>query len=221
MFRHFAKRALKLAEFKDHRALRSGLSNSGAFRRYATAAAAEAAEDTGDRRIPAEKFGDLRRRQVKAETEAWEKAVDEYMELTEIMCQKKLAPNLPYFKSLLLGWFEPLRDAIVGDQKGWDKKKVSKCTYEHISTLPPDMAAVVTMHKLMSLLMTSSDAVGSVRVVQAASQIGEAVEQEVSWRFIFSDAVFRLFFLFILFFIFKVKDRLDCVVKNDWEVPRH
>nr|CAB3503932.1 unnamed protein product [Digitaria exilis] len=40
------------------------------------------------------------------------------------------------------------------------------------------MMAVITMHKLMGLLMTGSGD-GSVRVIQAACQIGEAIEHEV------------------------------------------
>ncbi|KAK6128777.1 hypothetical protein DH2020_037483 [Rehmannia glutinosa] len=55
-----------------------------------------------------EKYKTLRRRQVKIETEAWEQAAREYRELLNDMCEQKLAPNLPYMKSLFLGWFEPL-----------------------------------------------------------------------------------------------------------------
>lgn len=45
----------------------------------------------------------LRRRQVKIEAEAWELATKEYKELLKDMCEHKLAPNLPYMKSLFLG----------------------------------------------------------------------------------------------------------------------
>lgn len=54
--------------------------------------------------------------------------------------------------------------------------------YNHLLV---DMMAVIAMHKLMGLLMTNSGAVGSVRVVQAACQIGEAIEQEVGQLRIF------------------------------------
>ncbi|KAI5352925.1 hypothetical protein L3X38_005817 [Prunus dulcis] len=46
-------------------------------------------------------------------------------------------------------------------------------------TYPADKMAVITMHKLMGLLMTNNGGIGSVRVVQAACAIGEAIEQEV------------------------------------------
>lgn len=134
----------------------------------------------------------LRKRQIKIETEAWEEAAMEYRELMTDMCERKLAPNLPYVKSLLLGWFEPLRDAIAADQEMCRQKKTKpKPSYaEYLDQLPADMMAVITMHKLMGLLMTSSGAVGCIRVVQAACQIGEAIEHEVG-RFEFFFAFVR------------------------------
>ena len=127
------------------------------------------------------KYGILRRRQVKLETEAWEEAASEYQELLTDMCQQKLAPNLPYVKSLFLGWFEPLRDAIAAEPETWSSKwnhiRPSHAPYWEL--LPPDKMAVITMHKLMGLLMTNSGGVGAVKVVQAACSIGEALENEV------------------------------------------
>ncbi|KAK7386652.1 hypothetical protein VNO78_26986 [Psophocarpus tetragonolobus] len=124
------------------------------------------------------KYKMLKRRQVKAETEAWEEAAREYEELLEDMREQKLAPNLPFMKSLFLGWFEPLRNAILADQ---DVCKDSKCRLSYapyFNDLPADMMAVVTMHKLMALLMTNTNGVGTARVIQAACHIGEAVEHE-------------------------------------------
>ncbi|KAG4940831.1 hypothetical protein AAZX31_16G084200 [Glycine max] len=124
------------------------------------------------------KYKLLKRRQIESETEAWAEAAREYGELLEDMRDKKLAPNLPYMKSLFLGWFEPLRNAILADQ---DLCKDSKCRMSHapyFNDLPADMMAVVTMHKLMALLMTNANGVGTARVIQAACQIGEAVENE-------------------------------------------
>lgn len=126
------------------------------------------------------KYNMLRKRQIKIETEAWEEAAKEYEELLADMCEQKLAPNLPYVKSLFLGWFEPLRDAIAADQKMCSEKKTKPSYAPYIDQLAPDMMAVITMHKLMGLMMTNSGGLGSVRVVQAASQIGEAIEHEVS-----------------------------------------
>ncbi|MCE3050246.1 DNA-directed RNA polymerase 3B, chloroplastic [Datura stramonium] len=51
------------------------------------------------------RYAMLRRRQIKAETEAWEQMVEEYRELEREMCEKKLAPNLPYVKKLLLACY--------------------------------------------------------------------------------------------------------------------
>ncbi|KAM7268013.1 hypothetical protein ACFE04_010179 [Oxalis oulophora] len=123
------------------------------------------------------KYHMLRRRQVKIETEAWEQAAREYREMLTDMCEQKLAPNLPYMKSLFLGWFEPLRDAISKEQELYrlGKRKTSYSSY--FDQLPADMMAVITMHKLMGLLMTDH---GCARVVQAACTIGEAIEQEAS-----------------------------------------
>lgn len=124
------------------------------------------------------KYHMLRRRQVKVETEAWEQAAKEYQELLTDMCEQKLAPNLPYIKTLFLGWFEPLRDAIVAEQEMCRvSKKLSHAHY--FDLLPADMMAVISMHKLMGLLMAGR-ASGGARVVQAASQIGEAIENEVN-----------------------------------------
>ncbi|CAK9168888.1 unnamed protein product [Ilex paraguariensis] len=120
----------------------------------------------------------LRRRQVKAETEAWEKMVEEYRELEREMCEKKLAPNLPYVKKLFLGWFEPLRVAIEKEQKTQRTKKHKAAFAPYIGSLPADKMAVIVMHKLMGLLMMGHEN-RCVRVVQAAVQIGVAIEQEV------------------------------------------
>lgn len=127
------------------------------------------------------RYNALRKRQVKVETEAWNEAAKEYQELLADMCEQKLAPNLPYMKSLFLGWFEPLKDAIKADQ---DFAKVMKNRPVYASCfeqLPADMMAVITMHKLMGLLMTGTGS-GSVTVVQAACQIGEAMEHEAKIR---------------------------------------
>ncbi|KAJ9683025.1 hypothetical protein PVL29_018850 [Vitis rotundifolia] len=119
----------------------------------------------------------LRRRQVKIETEAWELAAKEYKELLMDMCEQKLAPNLPYMKSLFLGWFEPLRDAIVKEQELCRLGKNKAAYAPYFDQLPADMMSVITMHKLVGLLMTGGEH-GSARVVQAACFIGDAIEQE-------------------------------------------
>ncbi|XP_017975629.1 PREDICTED: DNA-directed RNA polymerase 2, chloroplastic/mitochondrial isoform X2 [Theobroma cacao] len=124
------------------------------------------------------KYRFLRRRQVKIETEAWEQAAKEYRELLMDMCEHKLAPNLPYIKSLFLGWFEPLRDAIIKEQELYRLGKLRAGYAGYLDQLPADMTAVITMHKLMGLLMTGGEH-GCARVVQAACLIGDAIEQEV------------------------------------------
>ncbi|KAF8364718.1 hypothetical protein HHK36_033305 [Tetracentron sinense] len=123
------------------------------------------------------KYNTLRRRQIKAETEAWEKTAKEYRELEREMCEKKLAPNLPHVKALFLGWFEPLREAISKEQRLQETKKQKAAYAPHIGLLPADKMAVITMHKMMGLLMVGPEE-RCVRVVQAAIHIGEAIEQE-------------------------------------------
>ncbi|XP_028761873.1 DNA-directed RNA polymerase 1B, mitochondrial [Neltuma alba] len=126
----------------------------------------------------------LCRRQVKMETEAWERAAEEYQELLADMCEQKLAPNLPYMKSLFLGWFEPLRNAIAAEQEAC-RNSSANTHAPYFNQLPAEMMAVITMHKLMGLLMTNSSGIGSTRVIQASLQIGEAVEQEARiYRFL-------------------------------------
>ncbi|XP_015895265.2 DNA-directed RNA polymerase 1B, mitochondrial isoform X1 [Ziziphus jujuba] len=125
------------------------------------------------------KYNSLRKKQIEIETEAWQEAAKEYRELLMDMCEQKLAPNLPYVKSLFLGWFEPLRNAIAADQKMCNERKNKPSYAPYLDHLPADMMAVITMHKLMGLLMTNSGGIGNVRVVQAACQIGEALEHEV------------------------------------------
>ncbi|KAJ3698257.1 hypothetical protein LUZ61_001962 [Rhynchospora tenuis] len=130
------------------------------------------------------KYTALRKRQIKIETEAWDQAAKEYKELLNDMCQQKLAPNLPYVKSLLLGWFEPLRDKILEEQE-WCRHPKNRANYaEFFNCIPADMMAVITMHKMMSLMMTGHGD-GSVRVVQAAITIGESIEHEARiYRFL-------------------------------------
>ncbi|KAG5532655.1 hypothetical protein RHGRI_027078 [Rhododendron griersonianum] len=126
----------------------------------------------------------LRRRQIKTETEAWEEAAKEYQELLVDMCEQKLAPNLPYIKSLFLGWFEPLRDVIAKEQDLCKEGKNRTAYAPWFDQLPADMMAVITMHKLMGLLMTGGGH-GGARVVQAACQIGEGIEHEARiYRFL-------------------------------------
>lgn len=127
------------------------------------------------------KYQELRRRQVKIETEVWEEAAKEYRELLRDMCEQKLAPNLPYMKSLFLGWFEPLRDAIAKEQEMYGAGKNKTAYAPHFVQLPADKMAIIAMHKLMGLLMTGTEhaTIGTARVLQAACGIGDAIENEV------------------------------------------
>ncbi|KFK41326.1 hypothetical protein AALP_AA2G115700 [Arabis alpina] len=128
--------------------------------------------------MSAQKYYMLKQRQVKMETEEWEKAAKECREILEDMCEQKLAPNLPFVKSLFLGWFEPLRNAIQADLDVFKVKKGKIPYAPFMEQLPADMMAVITMHKMMGMLMTNTEGVGTVKVVHAATQIGEAIEQE-------------------------------------------
>ncbi|KAF3555576.1 hypothetical protein F2Q69_00016601 [Brassica cretica] len=130
--------------------------------------------------IDKRKFDSLRRRQVKEETEAWERMVDEYRELEKEMCEKSLAPNLPYVKHMFLGWFQPLRDVIEREQRLQKNKskKVRAAYAPHIELLPADKMAVIVMHKMMGLVMSGHED-GCIQVVQAAVSIGIAIEHEV------------------------------------------
>ncbi|KAK9067152.1 hypothetical protein SSX86_014477 [Deinandra increscens subsp. villosa] len=120
----------------------------------------------------------LKRRQVKIETEAWEQAAKEYRELLSDMCEKKLAPNLPYMKSLFLGWFEPLCKKIDQDQQLCRERKLKTAYGPYFDLLPADKMAVITMHKIMGLIMTGGEN-GCARVVSASCSVGEAIEQEI------------------------------------------
>ncbi|KAL6603080.1 hypothetical protein ACP70R_043441 [Stipagrostis hirtigluma subsp. patula] len=130
----------------------------------------------------------LRQRQVKAETEAWARAAEEYREIEREMLDRRLAPALPYVKSLFVGWFEPLRDAIARDQEVQRRKRVKHVYAKYMLLLPADKMAVIVMHKMMGLLMSSKDGGGSVRVVQAAHCIGEAVEREYKVQMFFQKS---------------------------------
>lgn len=162
--------------------------------------------------IEKRKYNLLRRRQVKEETEAWEKMVEEYRELEREMCEKKLAPNLPYVKGLFLGWFEPLREAIAKEQKvqKGKSKKLRAAYAPHIELLPADKLAVIVMHKMMGLVMGAEED-GYVQVVQAAVHVGVAIEQEVC----LSSLVFASFLncyyfnIMVLFFMDLRKLRRD------------
>ncbi|KAL8251163.1 hypothetical protein R6Q59_034856 [Mikania micrantha] len=120
----------------------------------------------------------LKRRQVKIETEAWEQAAKEYRELLSDMCEQKLAPNLPYMKSLFLGWFEPLCKKIDQDQQLCRQRKLKTAYAPYFDLLPADKMAVITMHKIMALIMTGGEN-GCARVVSASCSVGEAIEQEI------------------------------------------
>ncbi|KAI4352341.1 hypothetical protein L6164_006604 [Bauhinia variegata] len=123
------------------------------------------------------KYQSLRRRQVKIETEAWEQAAQEYRELLTDMCEQKLAPNLPYMKSLFLGWFEPVRDVIAKEQELCRLGKTRAAYAPYFDQLPADMMAVIVMHKLVGMILIGGEH-GGARVVHAACAIGDAIEQE-------------------------------------------
>ncbi|CAM8942508.1 unnamed protein product [Rhodiola kirilowii] len=133
---------------------------------------------SGGREVEKRKFRLLRKRQVKAETEAWDKMVEEYKELEREMRERKLAPNLPHVKKLFLGWFEPFRDAIEKEQKSHGSAKQKAAYAPNIELLPADKMAVIVMHKMMGLVMVGNED-GCVRLVQAAVQVGVAIEQEI------------------------------------------
>ncbi|XP_048228185.1 DNA-directed RNA polymerase 3, chloroplastic [Ricinus communis] len=128
--------------------------------------------------IEKRKYNLLRRRQIREETEAWERMVEEYKALVKEMCERKLAPNLPYVKGLFLGWFEPLKEGIKSEQNLQRSKKNKAAFAPHIELLPADKMAVIVMHKMVGLLMVGHED-GCVPLVQAAVQIGMAIEQEV------------------------------------------
>lgn len=151
------------------------------------------------------KYKELRKRQVKIETEVWEEAAKEYRELLMDMCEQRLAPNLPYMKSLFLGWFEPLRDAIQKEQETYLNAKKRTVYAPYFIQLPPEKMAVITMHKMMGLLMTGTErgSIGTTRVVQAVCSVGDAIEQEVRAGNCISSVVF-VFKLFNLGCVFKL-----------------
>ncbi|KAJ6371154.1 hypothetical protein OIU77_001622 [Salix suchowensis] len=120
----------------------------------------------------------LRRRQVKIEAEAWELATKEYKELLKDMCEHKLAPNLPYMKSLFLGWFEPFADAIAKEQEFIRTGKSRQAYAPYFDLLPADKMSVIAMHQLAAIVMTGGEH-GCARVVTAACMIGDAIEQEI------------------------------------------
>ncbi|KOM40215.1 hypothetical protein LR48_Vigan04g041300 [Vigna angularis] len=85
-------------------------------------------EETRQKEKEREKYNCLRRRQIEAETEAWQKMVEEYRELEREMRQKMLAPNLPH-------------ESIA----------------PHVDDLPSDKVAVIVMHKMMAMVMENEE----------------------------------------------------------------
>nr|KYP51452.1 hypothetical protein KK1_026738 [Cajanus cajan] len=105
--------------------------------------------------------------------------VEEYRELEREMREKNLTPNLPHVKALFLGWFDPLKEAIEAEQKSRKSKKHKEAFAPHIDSLPAAKMAVIVMHKMMALVTMEYHHAGCVLLVDAAVQIGMAVEQEV------------------------------------------
>lgn len=134
------------------------------------------------REMERRKYNLLRRRQIRAETEAWERMVEEYRELERELRDRKLAPNLPHVKALFLGWFDPLKEAIQREQRTQGTKKNKAAYAPHIDLLSPEKIAVIVMHKMMGLVMVGHTD-GCVELVQAAVHVGTAIEQEVSFGF--------------------------------------
>lgn len=124
----------------------------------------------------------LKSRQLKIETRAWQRAIEDYRKQLTEMCKNQLAPNLPLMKSLFLSWFEPLVNAISAEQERYrSDRKALTCirTYgPYLDLLPADKLAVITMHKTVAKLLTD-EANGSLKVIIPIMSIGEAVEEEV------------------------------------------
>lgn len=126
------------------------------------------------------------------ETEALENMVEEYRELEREMREKNLTPNLPHVKALFLGWFGPLKEAIEAEQKSKRTKKHKTAFAPHIDSLPAAKMAVIVMHKVMGLVSMEYHHAGCVLLVDAAVQIGMAVEQEVHHVTLSSLLVYQL-----------------------------
>ena len=106
--------------------------------------------------------------------------MEEYREIEREMREKNLAPSLPHVKALFLGWFEPLKEAIEAEQKSQKTKKHKTAFAPHIESLPAAKMAVIVMHKMMGLVAMEHHQAGCVLLVNAAVQIGMAIEQEVN-----------------------------------------
>ncbi|XP_002978135.2 DNA-directed RNA polymerase 1B, mitochondrial isoform X2 [Selaginella moellendorffii] len=125
-------------------------------------------------------------RQQKLELDAWDAAVREYRKILVEMCRKKLAPNLPFAKSLMVSWFEPVRDEIAKELKAIEKEEPGedRSHYGPLlkgAGLTADVLAVITMHRLVALMMQDVDS-GCIRLANTAVLIGDAVEQEIKIR---------------------------------------
>lgn len=101
-------------------------------------------------------------------------------------CPSKPCLGTQVASQILFCRFGCFRDGIIEEQKAYQRReqREDRSMYgPYLAQLPADMLAVITMHRLMGLLMSDMDN-GSVKVVHAAIQIGEAVEQEVSWAWL-------------------------------------
>ncbi|MCO5591277.1 hypothetical protein L7F22_045258 [Adiantum nelumboides] len=121
----------------------------------------------------------LRSRQLKVESCAWRRAIDDYRKQIAQMCKNQRAPSLPFMKSLFLSWFEPLTKAITAEQEAYKNGKVivERRYGPYLDLLPADMLAVITMHKTVAKLLTD-DVYGGLKVIIPIMSIGEAVEEE-------------------------------------------
>lgn len=157
------------------------------------------------------KYNELKKRQVKIETEVWQEAAKEYQELLADMCRQKLAPNLPYMKSLFLGWFEPLKNEIEKEQEIYRSGKKKTAYSPFFVQLPSEKMAVITMHKIMGLLMSGTEkgAVGTAKIIQTVCILGDAIEQEVRMGSCISCFVF----VFVLFGLQVILVAQICLLK--------
>ena len=56
-----------------------------------------------------------------------------------------MAPNLPYMKSLFLGWFEPFTDAIAKEQELIRTGKSRQGYAPYFDLLPADKMSVISI----------------------------------------------------------------------------
>eukprot|EP00007_Cunea_sp_BSH-02190019_P006842 CAMPEP_0174230974 /NCGR_PEP_ID=MMETSP0417-20130205/1603_1 /TAXON_ID=242541 /ORGANISM="Mayorella sp, Strain BSH-02190019" /LENGTH=1235 /DNA_ID=CAMNT_0015308757 /DNA_START=120 /DNA_END=3824 /DNA_ORIENTATION=+ len=119
----------------------------------------------------------LREQELKLETQALARAVEQYRRTVAMLEAIGKATELKPSQRLIAHWFPALCDAILAKQDAILKKPVTEPWEALLLLLPPNKLAVVTIHAVLAPIQAQ----GVIPFVQTCANLGRQIESEVGF----------------------------------------